>query len=329
MLRTPLFLVVLCVAMTAAGTIPSPFGVVRSVADHKLAARTKLATHFASKQAVKAPADPKVADDPDAGAENAVTEVPPAKSQELSAAPASDEEVHDAKKRFTAGYAAPDFAKQLEKKRLATRKRMQDFAAAIISLPLDYYKMKHYLAAGDTRGSLTRVIIVEKGVTTLLYTSEPKYFTAQAWVQEDASPTLPEQPAKQQQQQSNEGSSAGPASMFSGYHRHKFIDTTRFPVHGVNFTNFSLKNVSYRELMECTGKVLCTMAARPSVFGPISVNVTESFSSYKPPYSSAGLAYFKLSSDAGRDNEDCENFFSYCRLSAKMIKILFDSRLAL
>ncbi|XP_049526220.1 uncharacterized protein LOC125946631 [Dermacentor silvarum] len=235
MLRLPLFLVVLSVAMMAAGGIPSPFGFItsgfRSLAEYKLATTAKLASYLAGDRAVKATIDLKVADDPDAGAEQAATEgpavdvpiavlqqAPQVKPQELSSAPASDEEAHDFKKHFAAGYAALDFANQLEQKRLATAAstKTKNYDAPVLSLPLEHYK--DYVTAGETGGSLMRVAVVAQDVPKPFYSSQPNHDSAQTWNQQGASPALPEQQVEQQQQQPpTEGSSAGPTPTFSGY----------------------------------------------------------------------------------------------------------------
>ncbi|XP_075556828.1 uncharacterized protein LOC142588901 [Dermacentor variabilis] len=239
MLRAPLFLVVLSVALIAAGGIPSPFGYItsgfRSLAEYKLATTAKLASYLTGDRAVKATVDLKVADDPDAGAEQAVVEgaasdvpvpelqqAPPAKPQELSVAPASDEEAHDFKKHFAAGYAALDFANQLEKRRLASAAstKTQNFDAPVLSLPLEHYK--DYVTGGETGGSLMRVAVVAQDVPKPFYSSQPSHDSAQAWNQQGAPPALPEQPVGQQQQLQQpptQGSSAGPAPAFSGDHQ--------------------------------------------------------------------------------------------------------------
>ncbi|XP_070377317.1 uncharacterized protein [Dermacentor albipictus] len=242
MMRVPLFLVVLSVALIAAGGIPSPFGYItsgfRSLAEYKLATTAKLASYLTGDRAVKATVDLKVADDPDAGAEQAVVEeaahevpvpevqqAPPAKPQELPVAPASDEEAHDFKKHFAAGYAALDFANQLEQRRLASAAstKTQQFDAPVLSLPLEHYK--DYVTGGETGGSLMRVAVVAQDVPKPFYSSQPNHDSAQPWNQQGAAPpALPEQPVGQQQQQqlqppSIQGSSAGPAPAFSGDHQ--------------------------------------------------------------------------------------------------------------
>ncbi|XP_054927868.1 uncharacterized protein [Dermacentor andersoni] len=81
MLRAPVFLAVLSAALMAAGGTPNlfggirtPFGIVGTPADCKLAATARMDSCFAKDRTIPVPVDLKVADGPDAAAEQGVAE---------------------------------------------------------------------------------------------------------------------------------------------------------------------------------------------------------------------------------------------------------------
>lgn len=130
---------------------------------------------------------------------------PPSKPQELPVeGPASTDPVHDFKKQFAAGFAALDFANQLEKRRLAASgtptMKPQQFDAQVLPVPLDHYK--DYVTGGDTGGSLMRVAVVAQNIPKHFNSPQPPTGdTAQPWNQQGASEVHPEQPMEQPQTQ--------------------------------------------------------------------------------------------------------------------------------
>ncbi|KAL1415951.1 hypothetical protein MTO96_028543 [Rhipicephalus appendiculatus] len=214
MFRVPLFLAVLSVALMAVGGYPSAFGYItsgfRSLADYKLGTAAKAGLE-------------DIVDPDEGGAEHTADEQPdvsveviqpagapapppaplPSKPQELPVdSPASTDPVHDFKQQFGAGYAALDFANQLEKRRLAaissTTTKPQQFDAQVIPVPLDHYK--DYVTGGDTGGSLMRVAVVAQNIPKLSYSSQPTGDSAQPWNQQGGSQVHLGQSTEQQQQ---------------------------------------------------------------------------------------------------------------------------------
>ncbi|KAL1415952.1 hypothetical protein MTO96_028544 [Rhipicephalus appendiculatus] len=216
MFRVPLFFLVLSVGLMSVGGIASPFGYIssgfRSLAEYKLATTARLASFLVGDRAVKATIDLKVAGDPEETTEQAVIEEPaiagptevvhhdeesPAKPQ-LIITTASDEEVNNFKKQFSAGYTVLDYANQLEKRRLAgaASTKPHYFDAPVLTLPLEHYK--DFVTGGETGGSLMRVAIVPQDIPKPLFASPGLSGEQQEQLQptEDnktgAAPTLPE-----------------------------------------------------------------------------------------------------------------------------------------
>ncbi|KAL1415950.1 hypothetical protein MTO96_028542 [Rhipicephalus appendiculatus] len=190
----------------AVGGYPSAFGYIssgfRSLADYKLATTAKLASYITGegdgKETIIVKDD--IVDPDEGGAEHAADEQPdvsveviqpagvpappPSKPQELPVdGPASADPVHDSKKQFGGGYAALDFANQLEKRRLAaissTTTKPQQFDSQVLPVPLDHYK--DYVTGGDTGGSLMRVAVVAQNIPKPFYSSQPTGDSAQPW----------------------------------------------------------------------------------------------------------------------------------------------------
>ncbi|KAL1415948.1 hypothetical protein MTO96_028540 [Rhipicephalus appendiculatus] len=75
-------------------------------------------------------------------------------------------------------------------------------------------------------------------------------------------------------------------------------------------------------------KVFCTMAARPTVFGPQSAKVTEYLRNVEGR-NDPGMAFWKEACVAGSENKDCEALYYRCTLPAENLKELIDSSIAL
>ncbi|XP_077523378.1 uncharacterized protein LOC144134311 [Amblyomma americanum] len=184
----------------------------RSLAEYKLAAAARMASYFSGDRAVKATVDLKVADGPtppepvkegaleepveepvEEPAEEAIEVPVPGPVKEVSVeqvvgAPAEEhaqppqlsvehvdpQQVYDFKKQFEAGYAALDFANQMEKRRLAgaasTSIYPQRYEPPVLSLPLEQYK--EFVSAGTTGGELMRVAVVAQNAP------QPSYFSS-------------------------------------------------------------------------------------------------------------------------------------------------------
>ncbi|KAL3226216.1 hypothetical protein MRX96_025132 [Rhipicephalus microplus] len=173
MSRVPLFLAVLSVALMTVGGYPSAFGYIssgfRSLADYKLATTAKLASFITGGGGGHETIIEKddVVDPDEGGAELAAAEQPDVsvEPQELPIeGPASTDPVYDFKKQFAPGYAALDFANQLEKSRIAAHSRTtpkpQKFDSQVLPVPLEDYK--DYVTGGNTGGSLMRVAVPEE-----------------------------------------------------------------------------------------------------------------------------------------------------------------------
>ncbi|KAL3226217.1 hypothetical protein MRX96_025133 [Rhipicephalus microplus] len=175
MLRVALFLFVLSLVLMAASGFSSPLGSIlsrlRSIAGYKMATAAKLASYITgergSKDAVTAKDVAKdsyervtvhvPSEEPEASVE-VVQQAgpplpPPPKPQELPVGgPASTDPVHDFKNQFGAGYAALDFANELQERRKAAGSvpitRPQHFDAKVEPGLQNHYK--DYVAGSDT-----------------------------------------------------------------------------------------------------------------------------------------------------------------------------------
>ncbi|XP_077536842.1 uncharacterized protein LOC144149189 [Haemaphysalis longicornis] len=206
MSRVPTLVLLLSMALVAGSSVSSPLGYItagfRSLAQYKLAATARLASYLTGNRAVKASVALKVADAPPPEvvepvaldvAEGPVEEVivePPHAFPQGAAAPLNppevslssgvvpDEDVHDFKKHFAAGYAALDFANQRERERYAAAGQQQHLQAPVIALPLEQYK--DFVSAGTTGGELMRVAVVAQEVPQAYYSSHPDSLPEQA-----------------------------------------------------------------------------------------------------------------------------------------------------
>ncbi|KAL1415947.1 hypothetical protein MTO96_028539 [Rhipicephalus appendiculatus] len=317
---------------------------------------------------------------------------PPSKPQELPVdGPASTDPVHDFKKQFGPGYAALDFANELQKRRLAASgtptTKPQHFDAQVLPGPLDHYK--DHVTGGDTGGSA----VVEQNIPKSFYPSHPPTGdSVQPWNQQgwptagqpsgyvayphsshhvaDAagSDSAPEHATGEdhathydhshegvvpgsQLPQPSEGTpdaepvpeAAEPAAtshvMYSDapenhqgprYRREAEADADEaFYVrvhHPASEADLDLRGQKLETgpVAECVAKIYCTMAARPTVFGPRSANMTEYLRNVEVVNGNLGMIFFKQASAAGSANEDCEALFEKCTFTAEKLKDIID-----
>ncbi|KAH8027653.1 hypothetical protein HPB51_007203 [Rhipicephalus microplus] len=259
MLRVALFLFVLSLVLMAASGFSSPLGSIlsrlRSIAGYKMATAAKLASYITgergSKDAVTAKDVAKdsyervtvhvPSEEPEASVE-VVQQAgpplpPPPKPQELPVGgPASTDPVHDFKNQFGAGYAALDFANELQERRKAAGSvpitRPQHFDAKVEPGLQNHYK--DYVAGSDTGA----------------YGD-----SAQPWSQQGASHVHFEQPMEQHphQPQTHESMNEPSSQSYSGeQHQGAMFPYTGWPAGGQPSGNAAYPHSSYH-VSDATG----------------------------------------------------------------------------
>ncbi|KAL3229843.1 hypothetical protein MRX96_048531 [Rhipicephalus microplus] len=208
MFRVPILFLALSVGLMTVGSVATPFDYIssgfRSLAEYKLATTARLASYLTGDRAVKATVDLKVAAVPEETTEEAAIGAPvvagplevvhhdeesPAK-QHLTITTLSDEELNNFKKQFTTGYAALNYADQLQKTHRAgaASTKPQYFTQPVI-LPLEDYK--GYVNGGQTGGELMRVALLAQDIPKPFFPSQDLSGAQQEQAQLNSSYQLP------------------------------------------------------------------------------------------------------------------------------------------